>query len=50
MAFMRAMHYLSQKPADGKEGGISDHTEYVAVTMLCQDTVEGLAVLNRNGV
>ena len=50
MAFMRAIHYLGQKSADGKEGGISAHTDYVTFTVLCQDTVEGLEVLNLNGM
>ena len=49
MAFMRALHYLSQS-ADEQKGGISAHTDFVAFTVLCQDTVEALEVLNQNGV
>lgn len=50
MAFMRAIRYVGQKSADEKEGGISAHTDYVAFTVLCQDNVEALEVLNLNGI
>lgn len=50
MAFVRAIHYPPQETTDGNEPGIAAHTDPAAFTVLCQDTVEALEVLNKNGV
>ena len=50
MAFVRPLHYPPQEAADGNEPGIAAHTDFAAFTVLCQDTVEALEVLNKNGV
>lgn len=50
MALVRAAHYPPQETPDSHEPGISAHTDFVAFTMLCQDKVEALEVLNKNGV
>ena len=50
MAFVRPLHYPPQETSSGNEPGIAAHTDFAAFTVLCQDTVEALEVLNKNGV
>ena len=50
MAFVRPLHYPPQETIDGNEPGIAAHTDFAAFTVLCQDKVEALEVLNKNGV
>lgn len=50
MTSVRAIHYPPQKTTDSHEPGIAAHTDFVAFTVLCQDMVGALEVLNKNGV
>ena len=50
MAFARPLHYPPQETSDGEEPGIAAHTDFAVFTVLCQDKVEALEVLNKNGI
>ena len=50
MAFVRPLHYPPQEVGNGNEPGIAAHTDFAAFTVLCQDAVETLEVLNKHGV
>ncbi len=46
--FLRLLHYPPQKPEEGLFGS-APHTDYGFITLLAQDDVGGLEVLNKNG-
>ncbi|MBM2292976.1 isopenicillin N synthase family oxygenase [Sulfitobacter pseudonitzschiae] len=46
--FLRLLHYPPQPPEDGLFGS-APHTDYGFITLLAQDDVGGLEVLNKNG-
>lgn len=50
MSLVRALHYPPQETTDSKDPGIGAHTDYVVFTVLCQDMIGGLEVLNKNGI
>ncbi|KAL4876886.1 hypothetical protein BJY04DRAFT_231182 [Aspergillus karnatakaensis] len=45
----KMIHYPPQEPSSKDETGIGAHTDFVCFTMLLQDQVGGLEVLNANG-
>lgn len=48
LASCKMIHYPPQDPAADDETGIGAHTDFVCFTMLLQDDVGGLEVLNAN--
>ncbi|RDW59224.1 oxoglutarate oxygenase [Coleophoma crateriformis] len=46
---VKKIHYPPQDPSSTSETGIGAHTDFVCFTMLYQDSVGGLDVLNANG-
>ena len=50
MANIRALHYPPQDSPNRSDIGLGAHTDYCWFTILCQDTVSALEVLNKNGI
>ncbi|KAL3426332.1 2OG-Fe(II)oxygenase superfamily protein [Phlyctema vagabunda] len=50
MTAIRALHYPPQPTIDGDDIGIGAHTDYSWFTLVCQDQVQALEVLNANGI
>lgn len=50
MTAIRALHYPAQETASGQDVGIGAHTDYCWFTLVCQDSVPALQVLNENGI
>lgn len=50
MTAIRALQYPPQEVAGGQDVGIGAHTDYCWFTLVCQDEVPALQVLNDNGV
>ncbi|KAJ9157591.1 Clavaminate synthase-like protein [Pleurostoma richardsiae] len=50
MTAIRALHYPPQEVEHGAEPGLGAHTDYCMFTLVCQDKVPALQVLNDNGI
>lgn len=50
MVGLRALYYPPQEASDSTDVGIGAHTDFSWFTLVCQDTVSALQVLNENGI
>ncbi|RFU28055.1 hypothetical protein B7463_g8280, partial [Scytalidium lignicola] len=50
MTTIRALHYPPQQAPESQDIGIGAHTDYTWFTLVCQDNVQALQVLNANGI
>jgi len=48
LATIRTHRYLPQEPDNEEENGIGAHTDYETFTMLWQDSIGGLEIMNKN--
>jgi isopenicillin N synthase-like dioxygenase len=50
MTAIRTLHYPPQDTREGQDVGIGAHTDYCWFTLVCQNSVPALQVLNENGI